>query len=182
MNGFEYQVAAHMIYEGAPDSDLVTNGLAIARAIHERYGAAKRNPYNEIECSDHYARSMASYGVFLATCGFEYHGPKQHIGFSPRVSPDSFRAPFTSAEGWGTFSQQRSAEQHTAVIDVAWGRLALKTIALAVPDGLTVGRCVASLGNSAIDAQFDQTENRVLVTLGQSATLTTDAALTIKLT
>ncbi len=91
MNGFEYQVAAHMIYEGDAGSTLVEKGLAITRAIHDRYAAAKRNPYNEIECSDHYARSMASYGVFLAACGFEYHGPQARIGFAPRISPNDFR-------------------------------------------------------------------------------------------
>ena len=106
MNGFEYQAAAHMVYEGAPGSELVMQGLAVTRAIHERYGAAKRNPYNEIECGDHYARSMASYGVFLAACGFEYHGPKQHIGFAPRLTPENFKAAFTAAEGWGTYSQR----------------------------------------------------------------------------
>jgi len=59
MTGFEYQVAAHMIWEG-----LVLEGLAITRTIHDRYHAAKRNPYNEVECSDHYSRAMMSYGVF----------------------------------------------------------------------------------------------------------------------
>ncbi len=76
MTGFEYQVAAHMIYEGEPGSELVTHGLAIARAIHDRYAPAKRNPFNEIECGDHYSRAMAAYGVFLAACGYEYHGPQ----------------------------------------------------------------------------------------------------------
>ena len=50
---------------------------------------------------------MASYGVFLAACGFEYHGPKGHLGFAPRLGPDDFRAAFTSAEGWGTIAQKR---------------------------------------------------------------------------
>ncbi|MEP6748497.1 MAG: GH116 family glycosyl-hydrolase, partial [Bacteroidota bacterium] len=54
MSGFEHQVAAHMMAEGMTDEALI-----LTRAIHDRYHAAKRNPYNEIECSDHYARAMA---------------------------------------------------------------------------------------------------------------------------
>jgi len=101
MNGFEYQVASHMIWEG-----LVTEGLAVARAVHDRYHPSRRNPWNEVECGDHYARSMASYGVFLAACGFEYHGPNGHLAFCPRVKnptiPDTFKCAFTSAAGWGS--------------------------------------------------------------------------------
>jgi hypothetical protein len=78
MTGFEWQVAAHMIAEG-----LAQEGLAVARAIHDRYDARLRNPYNEIECSDHYSRSMASYGAFLAATGYESHEPKNHLGFAP---------------------------------------------------------------------------------------------------
>ena len=72
MSGFEHQVASHMMAEGMTDEALI-----ITRSIHDRYHAAKRNPYNEIECSDHYARAMASYGTFITACGFEYHGPKE---------------------------------------------------------------------------------------------------------
>ena len=85
MTGFEYQVAGHMLWEG-----MVMEGLAIARAIHDRYHPARRNPWNEVECGDHYARAMASYGVFLAACGYEYHGPKAtsvlHHGSLPATS------------------------------------------------------------------------------------------------
>ncbi|MGA2035802.1 MAG: GH116 family glycosyl-hydrolase [Thermoguttaceae bacterium] len=45
MTGFEYQVAGHMIWEG-----LVEEGLAVTRAIHDRYHASRRNPWNEVEC------------------------------------------------------------------------------------------------------------------------------------
>uniref|UniRef100_UPI003568F19A GH116 family glycosyl hydrolase n=1 Tax=Stieleria sp. TaxID=2795976 RepID=UPI003568F19A len=67
MTGFEWQVAAHMIWEG-----LVEKGLAIGKAIYDRYLPKDRNPYNEIECSDHYARAMSSYSAFMAVCGFRY--------------------------------------------------------------------------------------------------------------
>ncbi len=125
MHGFEYQVASHMVWEG-----LVTEGMAITRSLEDRYHASKRNPYNEIECSNHYARSMASYGVFLAACGFEHHGPRGHIGFAPRVSPNDFRAPFTSCEGWGTFSQKREGGKVRAEIAVREGQLRVSTLAL----------------------------------------------------
>ena len=130
MNGFEYQVAGHMLWEG-----LVTEGLAVTRAVHDRYHAARRNPFNEIECGDHYARSMASYGVFLAACGFECDGPGGHIGFAPRLTPGNFRAAFTAPEGWGSFSQAMVRHSLTARLAVKWGRLRLKTLALQLPPG-----------------------------------------------
>ncbi len=126
MNGFEYQAAGHMIREG-----LTLQGLAVARAVHDRYHAARRNPWNEVECGDHYARSMASYGVYLAACGFECHGPKGYLAFAPRVSPQDFRAAFTSAEGWGAFSQKLTGTKTTAALDLKWGKLRLATLAVA---------------------------------------------------
>ena len=67
MTGFEYQAAAHMLWEG-----LALEGLAVTRAIHDRYAPARRNPYNEIECSDHYGRAMAAYGVFVDFVGNQH--------------------------------------------------------------------------------------------------------------
>src|SRR6185312_893520 len=53
--GIEYQVAAHMIYEG-----LVSEGLEIVKAVRDRYDGEKRNPWDEVECGHHYARAMSS--------------------------------------------------------------------------------------------------------------------------
>ena len=69
-----------MAYEG-----LLTEALAICRAVHDRYHPAKHNPFNEIECGDHYARAMASWGVLLGLAGFAYHGPQNGIWASPPV-------------------------------------------------------------------------------------------------
>jgi hypothetical protein len=163
MNGFEYQVAAHMVYEGKPGDELVEKGLAIAKAVHERYGAEKRNPYNEIECSDHYARSMASYGVFLAACGFEYHGPKGRIGFAPRVSPDNFKAPFTAAEGWGSFAQKVVDGQQSASIELHYGKLALNEFALNQVAGTMASRAVVVVDGKEVSAVFRNSAGRWVV-------------------
>jgi len=163
MNGFEYQVAAHMVYEGEPGSDLVEKGLAVAKAVHERYGAAKRNPYNEIECSDHYARSMASYGVFLAACGFEYHGPKGRIGFAPRVSPENFKAPFTAAEGWGSFTQKVVADRQSASIELHHGKLALNELSVGQVAGTAAGSVVVVVDGKEIPAELATQEGRYVV-------------------
>ncbi len=123
--GIEYQVAAHMIWEG-----MVTEGLAICRAVHDRYHPDLFNPYNEVECGDHYARAMASWGVYLALAGFEYHGPKGWLGFAPRISPESYRAAFTTAEGWIAFKQTRAEAQQKCTIEVRRGKLRLTRVSL----------------------------------------------------
>ncbi|HVS38976.1 MAG TPA: GH116 family glycosyl hydrolase [Gemmataceae bacterium] len=160
MNGFEYQAAGHMIWEG-----LLTEGLSVCRSLHERHHASRRNPWNEVECGDHYARSMASYGVFLATCGFEYHGPKGHFGFTPRLGPDDFRAAFTSAEGWGTITQKRENGTQQQTIEVRWGKLRLTTLAFAVADGLKPTKASVQVGDKAVEAEHDVEGERVRIVL-----------------
>lgn len=99
MTGFEYQVANHMIAEG-----LLEEGLKIVYAIHRRYHPSKRNPYNEIECSDHYGRAMASYGAFVSMCGFVNDGPRHTMAFHPKLK-GHFRCAFVNERGWGTFDR-----------------------------------------------------------------------------
>ncbi len=166
MTGFEYQVAWHMIAEG-----MLTEGLAIARAIHDRYHAARRNPWNEVECGDHYARAMASYGVFLAACGYEYHGPRGHLGFAPRLTPDDFRAPFTVAEGWGTFSQRRQAGRQHNTLQLRSGRLYLRTLSFALAAGVKPSQATLTRAGQPLPARWTVADGRLQVTLESPLTL-----------
>jgi len=164
--GQEHQLAALMLWEG-----LVEKGLAVVRAVHDRHHAALRNPYNEIECSDHYTRAMASYGAFQAVCGFEYHGPHGHIAFAPRLTPENFKAAFTGAEGWGSFSQNtRKAE-----ITVKWGKLRVKTFSLAAAK---VAKVIVN--GRAADFSQETKGDKVLVTLGNEVTVQANEMLCVE--
>jgi hypothetical protein len=125
MSGFEHQVASHMIAEGMTDEALI-----LTRMIHDRYYAGKRNPFNEIECSDHYARAMASYGTFISACGFDYDGPNGYIKFAPKLNADKCKVPFTSATAWGSYEQLQSDKNFSAVLRVQYGSLFLNKIAV----------------------------------------------------
>jgi non-lysosomal glucosylceramidase len=172
MNGFEYQAASHMVWEGEAGSELVQNGLAITRAVHDRYHPSRRNPFNEVECGDHYARSMASYGIYLAACGYAYDGPKAALTFAPRLTPENFKAAFTTAEGWGTFSQRLEASSLKTEITMRWGRLHLKTLTLTLPTALNPQRAIVTLAGQTLPARLILRERRCVVELTSPVNLT----------
>jgi len=175
MNGFEYQVAGHMIWEG-----LVTEGLAVARAVHDRYHPSRRNPWNEVECGDHYARSMASYGVFLAACGFEYHGPKGQLGFAPRVHPDQFKAAFTAAEGWGTLSQRVGPAGFNAELAVKWGKVRLRSLSLELPQALPGSQVKVTADGRAVETKESLTGTRLNIAFNDWVELAANQRLEVK--
>src|SRR5881397_3957504 len=92
---------SHLLYEG-----MIREGLSIIRGIHDRYDGKRHNPWNEVECGDHYARALASWGCLIALSGFVYDGPAGRLGFAPRWQQENFKAFFTAAEGWGSLSQK----------------------------------------------------------------------------
>ncbi len=172
MNGFEHQVAGHMIWEG-----MLLEGLAVERAVHDRYNAARRNPWNEVECGDHYARSMASYGVFIAACGFAYHGPKGHIAFAPRLTPENFRAPFTSAEGWGTFEQKFDDDAMHAALVLKYGRLRLRSVDLTLPGKIPATSITVTSNDHAIEASHALSDRNLTITFAADTHVSAGEAL-----
>jgi hypothetical protein len=125
--GIEYQVAAHLVYEGH-----VAEGLAIVRGVRDRYDGHRRNPWNEVECGSHYARALASWSELLALSGFSWSAPELRLGFAPRVSEGDFRCFFSAGAGWGVFSQRIAPrEGFTAAVAVRYGEVRLRHLRLA---------------------------------------------------
>lgn len=176
MSGFEHQAASHMVAEG-----MVLEGFAITRAIHDRYHAARRNPFNEIECSDHYARAMASYGTFISACGFAAHGPSGRIGFAPRLTPENFRAPFTAAGGWGTYEQQRAGRTQFHSLAVNHGNVRVRTLAVELAAGANARSATVVIGGRILPAKVRQEGSRVEVTFDKDQLLTAKSKLEVSI-
>jgi len=174
--GQEHQLAAQMVAEG-----FVEYGLVITRVLHDRHHALRRNPYNEVECSDHYTRAMSSHGTLVALSGYEHHGPKAHLGFAPRLTPERFKAPFTAAEGWGTLAQTREASEQTETIEVRYGRLRLKTLAFETPENQRPGKVEVRLSAKAVPATLQVSGAKVLVTLTEPMVVAAGQTLEVKL-
>jgi non-lysosomal glucosylceramidase len=172
--GIEYQVAGHMVAEG-----MVGEALAICDGIQRRYHPAEHNPFNEVECGDHYARALASWGVYTALAGFEYDGPAGHIGFGPKISPEDFKAAFTGAEGWGSFSQKRKGSTQTGLIELRWGSLALNSLSFAVPDNFTSPRVSVEAAGRTVKCDYKLTSGRVGIALNEKLVLKENQTLEV---
>jgi len=76
---------------------------------------------------------MSSWSILLAAQGFRYHGPKGILGFAPKLQQNDFKSFFSTAEGWGSFSQKRNANTQTNFVDLKYGTLGLTQLELGAP-------------------------------------------------
>jgi uncharacterized protein (DUF608 family) len=132
--GVEYQVAAHLAYEG-----MIQEAFSIVKGARDRYDGLPRapiprNPWNEIECGGHYARAMSSWSLLLALSGWDYDGPSRTLRLTPRLRGQRFRSFFSGPEGWGALEQEHPSETLQRItLRVAEGRFEIATLHVAAP-------------------------------------------------
>lgn len=115
--GIEYQVAAHLIFEGE-----VEKGLDIVRTVRNRYDGKVRNPFNEYECGGWYARALASYSLLQALTGTRYDAVDKTLYIDSKVG-DSFKTFLSTDSGFGTIELQNGKP----IIDVVYGTIDVKS-------------------------------------------------------
>jgi non-lysosomal glucosylceramidase len=93
--GIEYQVAAHLAFEGFTDE-----ALTIVTATRDRHAGGNRNPWNEVECGNHYARSLASWALLAGFTGTTSSVADGVLSFAPRLPGDQ-RWFFSTGVAWG---------------------------------------------------------------------------------
>ena len=138
MHGFEYAAAGLMYKHG-----LKEQALEMVRSVREKYDGKKRNPYNEIECGNNYARSMATYAFIPLISGFSFNMSQGMIGFEPIDELPEFRCIWSVDSAWGTV---RITEQELEII-ILGGELRLKKLRtkLAGGKGIADGKTVSSV-------------------------------------
>jgi hypothetical protein len=104
--GVEYEVAAHLVFEG-----MAKEGVRIVEAVRARHDGAKRNPWDETEAGHHYARALSSWSLLSAFSGFSCSVPDKSLRFRPAASDALFRSLFSSGTAWGSYEQQGSGER-----------------------------------------------------------------------
>ncbi|VGO18746.1 GH116 family glycosyl-hydrolase [Pontiella sulfatireligans] len=176
-NGYEYAATSLMMWH-----DMPYHSLAHIWYMHnDRYHGSKRNPWCEVEWGIHYARSMASYGHFTAVGGFEYHGPKGHLGFAPKITPEHFKSAFTAAEGWGSFEQTRTGDAQTEIIQMVFGTLQLRTLSFEMAEGHEAKKVSMKLAGKSVEGRLSQVGQRVAIELKTPITIEAGTSLNIEL-
>lgn len=104
MSGFEYQFAAHMVFEG-----LLPQALSVVQALQERYDGSSRNPYSEIECGNDYVRSLASFSLLNAYSGMKV-SEDGAMTFRPQTEGD-FSCFCCNGREWGMYERKGGEER-----------------------------------------------------------------------
>ncbi len=161
--GMEYQVGAHCIIEG-----MVDEGLELIAALRQRYAGTRRNPFNEIECGDHYARAMAGWSVLEAISGLSYDATRDAVRFAPATGDLPVRMPVVLGTGWGTFEQTRDPAGVRTELRCVFGQMRLQSLTLA---GAAPGTVMIEVAGAEIPGGAERTESGLEVMFSAPVTL-----------
>ena len=115
--GLEYTAATGMMYEG-----MNQQAQQVMNDVRNRYDGYKRNPFNEEECGNHYARAMASWSAVIAYSDFNYSGVTKT--FSITAKPGNYF--WSNGHAWGN----ATVANNKLIIAVHYGKLDVQTLRL----------------------------------------------------
>lgn len=166
MTGFEYGAAVSLIQNG-----MLKEGLMVIKIIFDRYNGRLRtegvskvkngpwgysgNPFGDDECGKFYGRSLSVWSALLALQGFSYDGPAGRIGFRPVLTPEDHTSFFTTAEGYGLYSQTLGASEFKASMKIAEGHVSLNQVMLSAGDGRQAKSAQVKVDGKPVTTKLD---------------------------
>ncbi len=175
-SGIEYQLAAHMFFEGK-----FREALELVTAVRNRHDGIRRNPWDEPECGHHYARALASWSCVLALSGFRYSASDSAISLNPAMPANPMVGFWSAATGWGSYVQKVSGAIADIEIWTRHGRLACERIELgsALPPALA--SVSAFLDDEKTGATISKEGSKVVVRFDRKLDISADQTLTLRL-
>jgi non-lysosomal glucosylceramidase len=113
--GLEYTAATGMFYE-----QMNKEAEQVITDVRNRYDGLKRNPFNEEECGNHYARAMASWSAIPAISRFNYSAVDRSFSITSK-SGNYF---WSNGYSWGN----AIVSPNKVIITVHHGKLDIQTV------------------------------------------------------
>ena len=110
-----------------------------------------------------------------------HDGPRGVIGFDPVWKPDDHRSFFTSAAGFGVFSQKRAGNTQTCALDLRDGHLNLRRIVLHLPDGTKLSRASVKVAGRPVAVDAADKGRRVELSLNEPIVVAKNRQVEIQL-
>lgn len=108
--------------------------MKIINAVRKRYNGSHRNPWNEVECGDHYVRAMSSWTLLHALTGISYSSKLNQLSLSPKINQRDFQSFFITKSAWGKISQRITQKMLTCSITISYGTLELSSTKIDLKD------------------------------------------------
>lgn len=158
---------------------LTGEGMLLLATARDRYSGVKRNPYNDIECGDHYARAMAGWSMLDALSGQRFNAANDTLGFAPTMTAETtdamgaFRVPFVTGSGWGMYEHAANGQTR---LTVHFGEVRIRT--LSIPASGTP-RPSETVRGSAVEPEISHADGRATIAFTEPVVLVSGEVLEI---
>ena len=184
--GLEYQLAAHLVFEG-----LANEAFTVMETARRRFDGERRNPWNEAECGHHYARPMAAWAVFVAASGLRYSAVARELtlratlelnGTGQQSGRQNFRSFWSVPSGWGNLFRSQGVREQRVRVEVVEGAMLLARLALEGAGKPPLQKASARLGTETLKAQSREEAARRLIAFDPEVKITPGQPLEVSLT
>ena len=172
----EYNLAANLFRRQEP-----VKALTLLWAGNKRYdGVLKKdyrgpwgnfgftgNPFGDDECGQFYSRSLCNWSILLALQGFSCDAPAGKLAFHPNWQPENHTSFFSSAEGWGNYSQVVCGKKQVNQLTCKYGHLLLNEWSVPNLVGAKPCQFVVKLNRQTVKAEVKLVDNQLVVSLPQ---------------
>ncbi len=102
------------------------------------------------------------------------------MAFAPKLGPEDFRAPFTTANAWGTFSQKQKGKGQTERIEIRYGDLSISELKFALTKDMKPSKVSCRVDGQEVDFAFKYKGKELSISFAEKLNLTTASILEIK--